>query len=243
MSDDLFLTRPEIKSLSIKLRELRDWVCADLDDTVCRQVAFGERGDRRAETPVVFNVNASEVAHNVLGTLRSWTEHVCVHSTCEWPGEQRAQQFAAWLDRHLIDLAKTEEANTAADELTDAWKQAKKAIDRPVPQEFVGPCQSDTPGVECEGVYCQRGADTKQCGTCDLVIDIPVVKSATEAVMHDHLFTKKDLRQAMMMYLNTTVPRQVVDNWVRRGRLADHAGKYKLDEALSLWSMTHRKAS
>ncbi|QAU07234.1 hypothetical protein HOV03_gp95 [Gordonia phage Asapag] len=234
MTDDLYLARHEIRALSDKLRELHDWVCQDLDDTVCRQVSFGDRSNRRTERPLVFNENASDVAHDVRGTLRSWVEHTCAHSTRQWPGEQQSARYAQWMDRHLIDLAKTEEAPTAYDEITDAWKRAKQAIDRPQDQEFAGPCQSATDGVECEGVYCRKNADLKNCHTCGITIDIPALRSTMEAVMRDRLYTKQELRTALVIYLKKPVPRSTIDGWISKGRLADHAGKYRLDEALTL---------
>lgn len=230
---DLYLSRPEIQQLATRLRELADWICTDLDDTICRLTAFGNRNDRPSnETPLVFNETAAEVAHDVYGTLRTWVEHTVTHSTRPWPGEHRAPTYARWLNTHIIDLAKTEEAETAADEITDTWKRAKKAIDRPEPQQFVGPCQS-TGGLKCEGVYCKRGATTKTCGTCELVIDIPTVQAATQETMQDRLFAKPELREAMLMY-GAPVTRQRLDNWIRRGRLIEHGGRYKLADALAL---------
>ncbi|AMS03310.1 hypothetical protein BJD62_gp67 [Gordonia phage Lucky10] len=242
MTDDHnhYLARHEIRLLSERLRELRDWVCHDLDDTISRQVAFGDKQDgKRTETPVVFNENAAEVAAVLHGTLRAWVEHTCTHSTRVWPGEQRSAHYAGWLDRHLIDLAKTEEAPTAVDELTDAWKQAKRAIDRPQDQEFAGPCQSTTDGVECAGVYCPKNADLKNCQTCGATIDIPALRVTMEEVMRDRLYTKQELRTALVIYLKKPVPRSTIDGWISRGRLADHAGKYRLDEALTLAATRH----
>lgn len=240
MTDDLFLARHEITLMGLRLRELRDWVCADLDDTISRQVAFGDKQDgKRTETPVVFNENAAEVATVLHGTLRAWVEHTCTHSACRWPGEQRSAQYAGWLDRHLMDLAKTEEAPTAVDELTDAWKQAKRAIDRPQDLEFAGPCQSTTDGIECAGVYCRKDAETKDCRTCGATIDIPALRATMEAVMRDRLYTKQELRTALVIYLKQPVPRSTIDGWIARGRLAAHAGKYRLDEALALAAARH----
>ena len=248
MTDDLYLTRAEIQQTATRLHELANWICDDLDATLCRQVAFTDRTNGRVrgkgETPNVYNERASEVAHDLHDVLRTWVEHTCIHNThgLTWPGEQRPKRHAQWLNRHLIDLAKTEEAPQAADEIKDCWQRAKQTIDRPQPQEFVGPCQSTTDGVTCEGVYCHKGADTKKCQPCGITIDIPSVKAATEEVMRDKLFTKQELRIAMVMYTSTPVPRQVIDNWIRRGRITDKGGKYKLADALELWAATRKKA-
>lgn len=235
MSDDLYLERHEIQTLSTRLRELRDWVCEALDLTICRQVAFTDRQQgHRTEPPVVFNEHASDVAHHLHGTLRFWVEHICTHSTRPWPGEHRAKEYASWIDRHLIDLAKTEQATDAATQITDAWKAAKQAIDRPEDKEFAGPCQSDTDGVTCEGIYCRRNADIKHCTTCGLDIDIPALRAAMEEVMRDRLYTKQELRTALVIFLKRPVARSTIDTWIDKGRLLPHGGKYRLDEALRL---------
>lgn len=239
-TQDLYLSRAAIQLLSTRLRELRDWVCESLDDTICREVAFTDRNPgNRTETPLVFNENASEAATILNGTLRAWVEHTVTHSTHQWPGTLRTTEYAHWLDRNLIDLAKTEEAPQADDEITDAWRQAKRAIDRPEPQEFAGPCQSTTPTIRCEGVYCRRGTITKTCSTCGIDIDIPTVKATTEDTMSTRLFTKAELRTALVMVCKRPISRSTIDSWIRRGRLTDRGGKFLLADALSLIPTQH----
>lgn len=242
MTDDLFLQPHEIRALSQDLKKLAQWMCNALDATLSRQVVFND-SPQRSEDPVVFNENASEVAHDLRGTLRTWTEHICTHSTLQWPGELRSKQYAVWIDRYLVDLAKTEEAQTAADEITYVIKRVQRTIDRPEVPRFIGPCQSATDGITCEGVYCHAEQLVSQCLDCGVTIDIPAVRATTEEVMRAHLFDKRELLKAMVMVAKESVPRQMVDNWIRRGRLTDHGGKYKLDEAMALWENRRKRSA
>lgn len=242
MSDDLYLTRTEIQQTATRLHELANWICDDLDSTLCRQVAFTDRTNGRVrgkgETPNVYNERASEVAHDLHDVLRTWVEHTCIHNThgLTWPGEQRPQRHAQWLNRHLIDLAKTEEAPQAADEIKDCWQRAKQTIDRPQPQEFVGPCQSTTDGVTCEGVYCHKGADTKKCQPCGITIDIPSVKAATMEIVRETLGTAAELAAVMPWFHGKPIPRKRITYLAQRGLISTRPGpdgpRYQLGEVV-----------
>ena len=142
-----------------------------------------------------------------------------------------------------MDLAKTEEAQTAADEITYVIKRVQRTIDRPEVPRFIGPCQSATDGITCEGVYCHAEQLVRQCLESGVTIDIPAVRATTEEVMRAHLFDKRELLKAMVMVAKESVPRQMVDNWIRRGRLTDHGGKYKLDEAMALWENRRKRSA
>lgn len=242
VTDDLYLTRPQIQQLSTKLRGLSTWMLHDLDDVICRRTRYNDKqtGSNSFERPVEFHVKASDCAQDVQGVLRAWVWTVTTQRGLTWPGEQRTHLHAAWLDRHLIDLALCEDAGEALDEITDAWKRVNRFIDRPMVPEFIGPCQSDN-DARCEGLYCRRGQDVFDCHTCGVTVDVPAVRAAVEEDMRGRLFTKGELRTALVMYAKQTVSRHMVDGWIRRGRLVDRGGKYSLDQALIL--LAERKSS
>ena len=236
MTHDLYLDKPQIQALSRRLRDLSGWAAEALDDTICRIVAHDRAPSRSGDRPLELNETASDIAGESLGTLRAWAEHICAHSTVAWPGEQRIAGWARFLDRHLVDLAKTEQAGQAVDEISDVHKRIMRIIDRPEAPEFVGPCQAPRDAQNaCAGVYCPRGRDTTHCRTCDLDIDIPTVRAATEEAMRGHRFTKVELRTALLRFTTRPVSRGLIDGWIRRKRLIASAdGKFALNEALEL---------
>lgn len=237
MTRDLYLDKTQIRLLATRLRDIHQWAAEALDDTICRIVAHDRQPSRSGDRPLELDLTASDVAADALGTLRTWADHICTHSTVPWPGEQRIANWARFLDRHLIDLAKTEEAEQAHDEISDVHKRVMRAIDRPEAPEFVGPCQAPREAGEsglCAGVYCPRGRDTIHCRTCDLDIDVPTVREATEEAMRDRLFTKAELRTALVRFTDKPPSRRTIDRWIQKRKLTDHGGKYRLDEALTI---------
>ncbi|MFC7450533.1 hypothetical protein [Rhodococcus daqingensis] len=253
-TDHFYLDRSTRSLLSTRLGEIRDWLVDELDNAITRQTAFGSgqaiRHGQNDDPADVFDLNASDVAHDLLGTLRTWTNHVCTRRHLAWPGDGRAQHFAGWLDRHLIDLALTEQAQTATDQITDVWKRAKAAIDTPGGREFAGPCQSPAqPAVLCSGVYVRRGTDTYTCRACGIDCDIPTMKSALHDDILEYSYTARQLADALTREVGDTVPYERVRNWVRRGKLeaidADDDGteRYSLAAALTLYNATPTKAT
>lgn len=239
MTDELFIDRPTLTQLSGHLDDLAGWLSEALDDTVVRQAALGTGSPRRRrlgdDTPIPFNETAAEIAHEIHGTLRAWVETVCQIRHLPWPGEQRTPGYAAWLNRYRGGLAMCQDAAQAADEISDCHRRAMRAVDRPAPGEFVGPCQSATPGITCPAVYCRQGQREITCRACDAVIDVPTVRAATEEEMRYRLFDRRELRTALTAF-GYRIPRQTIDDWIRRGRLTTRAGRYRLDEALTLAS-------
>lgn len=239
MTDEMFLTRLERQHLSTKLRGLSTWMVRDLDDVICRRTRYNDKQTGPSgERPVEFHVKASDCAQDLQGVLRAWVWAVTSQRGLAWPGEQRSDKHAAWLDRHLIDLALCEDAGEALDEITDAWKRVFRFVDRPVVPEFIGPCQAEG-DAQCDGVYCRRGQDVFDCHTCGVTIDVATVKAATEEALADHLFDKHDLRRALVMRVKEPVPRQLIDGWIKQGRLLERGGKFKLADALVLWAERH----
>ncbi|MDF3309768.1 hypothetical protein P3H15_32640 [Rhodococcus sp. T2V] len=248
-ADHFYLDRSARSLLSTRLQEIRDWIVDELDNAITRQTALGTqettRQARSDDTADVLDLNASDAAHDLHGTLRVWTHHVCTARKLPWPGEGRAQHFARWLDGHVIDLALTEQAPVAVDEITDAWKRAKDAIDPPQGREFAGPCQSpEQPAVSCLGVYVRRGTDAWTCRTCSVTCDI----TAMQADLHDQVleygYTANQLATALSREVGDTVPYERVRNWVRRGKLSpidaddDGTQRFSLNDALTLYNAT-----
>lgn len=237
-ADHFYLSRHEIRALLDRLRDFA-WITTELDTVIVRGTRYTERNDRPSSTtPVPFHLGASDVAWDLRDTLRSWVNAVATQRQLSWPGETRAAGYAQWLDRHVMHLAQLETAPDAADEIRDVHKRAMRVIDRPQDWEFVGPCQSDVPGVECDGVYTPRGADTKNCATCMVCIDVPSVQAANREEMQGRLYTGKELATALTIVTGAQVPFERVRNWIRRGKLrpAIDVGPalYSLDEAQEL---------
>ncbi|ORL00989.1 hypothetical protein A6F56_01170 [Prescottella equi] len=135
MADQLNLDRSQIRLLVDRLDLIVEWVAEELENAITCQVAFTDKTLARVtsdgETPLAFNERASDCAHQLLGTLRAWTNHVATEKGLPWPGDGRAPHFARWLSRHIYDVAGTDQAGDAFTEILDAYDNALHTIDRP----------------------------------------------------------------------------------------------------------------
>lgn len=241
--DHLYLDRASCRTLMAWLRDF-PWIMAELDVVTARESRYGERSERKsADTPVVFNPASSRLAFEIRDVLLSWVVLVCEQRRLPLPHprDRGAVSSARWLREHVMDLAQVEPARDAYEEVRELHRQGFRMVDRPEEQEFVGPCQSDVPGVECDGVYARRGADTKSCAACGVCVDVPAVMAATRDTLADRLFTERELVHALRVVLRRTVPRQTVRSWIVGGKLVSKAGLFELSPAIELAERAHRR--
>lgn len=244
--DGFFLTREQMKALQAELKRIPGLV-TELDNAITRQTAFGDFTDARPqdpdEAPVEFNDHASDIAVELHGAVRNAVLAVCTQQKLPWPGEHRAGPYAVWLREHIIDVTLTETADRLDRDIHAAVKRARAAIDRPAPLEFAGPCQSDLPGVQCDGVYVRPGTDAVKCLGCGVACDVRQMQTQMRAELATVLYRPAELAAAMSIYLGTEVGFERIRNWIRRGKLIPAAGrdedktsKYRLNEAIELWN-------
>lgn len=235
-ADHLYLDRASCRTLMSWLRDFA-WLAPELDNVTTRQTRYTGRAERKgSDTPVVFNPASSELGAEVQQVFMSWVALVCEvrHLPLPHPRTRTTLHTAVWLREHVMDLAQVEPARDAYEEIRELHRKVFRMVDRPEEQEFVGPCQSDVPGVECDGVYTARGADTKNCASCGVCIDVPSVMAVARMELAARLYTERELVHALKVALRRTVPRQTVRSWISSGRLEPRAGRYELSEALEL---------
>lgn len=118
------------------LRDLLAEIPAVLEDlaiTITRQDritagALGSSGDPTQPLPI--NLAASAAADDLRGELLIWVKHTAKHRGLVLP-DSATLELARWLNRHLIDLAQTPEADTAHDRIEKAIRNCKRTYDRP----------------------------------------------------------------------------------------------------------------
>ncbi|WP_433519052.1 hypothetical protein ACQP2T_28145 [Nonomuraea sp. CA-143628] len=149
---------------------------------LARQVRIGDGGGPRGtERPLPFDQRAGEAATLLHTTAAAWVNSLragvtvmdgpvcaggCTHPTCLYitlstdPGPSTAGQ-ARWLLRHLRVMLGRDSAAQAVEQLTEAIRQARHTIDRPLEQVYAGPC--DLCGAD---MYARPGASRVTCPTC-----------------------------------------------------------------------------
>lgn len=123
-------------------------LCDQLDVTLSRQTAVTPHdGGKAAETPLPFNVNASEARTNLHATLVGWVRDI--HDGSEqWPADE-TPLLSRWLFSRLNRIRVHVAADALADEIGYAVSEARRAVDRPKNRSrvFVAPCLE----VSCTG--------------------------------------------------------------------------------------------
>ncbi|ORM14121.1 hypothetical protein A5N77_03380 [Prescottella equi] len=129
------LDRSEISLLVDRLDKIVEWVAAELENAITCQTAFTNKSITRVgkdeEVPLAFNERASDCGHQLLGTLRSWTNYVATEHGLPWPGDGRSPHFARWLSHHAFHLARTDDGARAYRQIIDAYNAAVSVVDRP----------------------------------------------------------------------------------------------------------------
>jgi hypothetical protein len=147
----------------------------ELEVTVTRQARINaeKHGGRSAERPLPWNEHAAIVASDLNTTLNAWAL-----DTSRLGEDERdllvdhhytdTKAVAGWLARNIRTLRQHPEAGQAHDELTNAVREARRAVDRPLERVFAGPCgEPDEDDRECrEDLYAASGKATATCKAC-----------------------------------------------------------------------------
>jgi hypothetical protein len=157
--DQANLCRTHTDQLAADLATVPELV-AELQITLTRQdrVTAEKHGGRSATKPLPWNEHASQRAFELNTTLNAWA--LDTSKLAEDERDPLIEQHhsdtagvARWLGRNLRTLRQHQDAGQAHDEITDAIKEARRAIDRPglSSRFYVGPCPEELDSVPCGG--------------------------------------------------------------------------------------------
>ena len=170
--DDARLCRTHTDDLSRDLASVPDLV-SELEVTRTRQarVTAEKHGGRSAERPLPWNEHASAKAFELNATLNAWA--LDTSKLGEDERDRLAEHHhsdtaavAAWLGRNLATLRQHPEAGQAHDEITNAIREARRAVDRPTDYMPLGRCGNDEefPDTPCAAIV--YGHPESQHATC-----------------------------------------------------------------------------
>lgn len=172
--DRLNLCITHTDDLTAELRAVADLV-AELDITITRQnrSTAARDGARSATTPLPWNEHASATRSNLWSTLNAWALDVSKLGEDERDRLVEVDQHdiagvAQWLVRNMPTLRQHPEAGQAHEELIDAIRQARRAIDRAPDEVAYGKCLNDENLDEpCQSyLYGVPGKDYVNCRLC-----------------------------------------------------------------------------
>jgi hypothetical protein len=172
--DDAYLCKIYTDDLTRELHTVPALV-QELEVTVTRQarITAEKHGGRSAERPLPWNEHAATAASDLSTTINAWALDTSRLGEDERDplAEHRytdTAAVAAWLARNLRTLRQHEEAGQAHDELTNAIREARRAVDRPLDQEVYGQCLAELEDdTTCrEYLYAAPGRATITCRGC-----------------------------------------------------------------------------
>lgn len=232
-------------------RDLGDmtWLAEQLEITITRQDRMGGMGTgivaRSAEKPVAFNAHASAVAGDLRGVLVAWCLLICEERGQATPADTLAAMgvfllgSVEWLRHHPA-------GDEAFDELGDAIRRARSAVDRRPDRVYVGPCDRSgvLTGVTCpEDLYARPGAAEVECKTCGSVWQVTERREWLLEVARDTLATAADLARLLSLY-GEPLRADRIWKWAERGRIVPHGNDgtgrpmYRVGEVADLLAAT-----
>ena len=217
----------------------------DLDLATTRQTRMATRnGGRATETPVMFNKQASAAAAELKNTLAGWARliidetgvgttitlgpacRLCQHTSCR---EIRTRGLpadtlpgiAAWLRPRVGWLRHHEAGAEAHDQILDAVREARQAIDRPADKLYAGPCD------ECgRDLYANLDASYVRCGNAEgheggdeWVWSVEERRRWLLDSAEDVLATTTEISRALTRYARPVTP-EAIRGYKARGQLA-----------------------
>jgi hypothetical protein len=199
----------------------------DLDDTLARQTHLHLTPEEAAEekrapgvlvaNPLPYNPRASKAGGNLKAVLVSWTRLVVEEAGDDWPADSLTavasliRKRVGWLRHHPAGA-------DAYEEITDAVRAARRAVDRRADMLYAGPCDCG------EDLYARLGAEYVQCH--DTAHERPAVWNVADRrewlldSAQEVLLTTTEICQALALYALNTTP-EALRGYKARGRLTE----------------------
>lgn len=207
------------------------WLDEQLDISLTRVkgVDYNRVGGRSSETALPWNDRASRARHELKAELVGWFRLLWVKGE-RIPSDDLVD-VAAWLQSHLNEIAKREDAWVIWDQITRASLFARSVVfAKPEKKIFVGRCEGriEDDGYEivelpCEGeIMAPEGSLDGECDKCGRSYDADEQTRRLLREVQDKLFTLHRVAQ-LFSYLHPNIPtertRSILRYWEESDRI------------------------
>jgi hypothetical protein len=217
-------------------RELGDVaaIVGELQVTISKQARIGgggKGGPARERTPV--NWGAVAVADDLGNTLTTWARDVSGEAQLTRRLNETSPVSVVAsriLLRNVAVIRRHPAVVELVDEITDAIRQARQAVDRPADRIFVGPCMAENPDdeggqVTClEDLYARPQASEVRCKVCGTEHPVAERRSWLLEQARDRLFTVREAAQMMGDVGGIKVTEASIRGYIHRKRILYHTG-------------------
>lgn len=186
----------------------------ELETVLVKQARYAAAEFRRGEQALPFNDVASELGWVLRNTLGTWCRLVAEERGKTLPTDD-APSMAKWLLSHVEWLRHHRAGHEAVEEVLSAVREIRKAVDRPAPRVYAGPC------TECGGgMYAKPDAAVVWCRACGLEHSPTDMWLWMWQESQDKLVTA---REAVILLgrMGYQIPQKTIEKWKQRGRLTD----------------------
>lgn len=211
----------------------------ELTTTLTRQDRVGGQrvGGRSSETPLAYNVGASEMREHLATSLRDWVRVAsddrvltegpscswCSHSTCTYLRRHRLPEptiteMALWLHGQTEWLRHQQWADEALDGLLAVVRDAQRVVDAPTDRVFAGVCGAQVlvedgfdgvPSTCPASLYARLGKAVIRCPACGTEHDVQARRDEMRAALEHMLFTAAEIA-TLATYLGESLGRERV---------------------------------
>ena len=187
----------------------------ELDTVLTKQARYAAAEFRRGEQALPYNDAASELGWVLRNTLGTW---------CRLIGEERGQNMPAdippamarWLLNHTSWLRHHKAGHGAVEEITSAVREIRKAVDRPAPRVYAGPCQ------DCgKDMYAKPDAAMVECRPCGLEYPVADMVAWMQHEARQRLVTARE-SVTLLGRFGFQLSQKTIEKWRQRERLFAH---------------------
>jgi hypothetical protein len=164
----------DARRLAFVLRDVPQLVI-ELDTTITRRARVAHRSGPGGSSEldpvrVPFHEGASNALEQLRASLKGWAENLAEENgyTVSTKGQQHLGYFAVFLSARMSEVRMKGWAPDMYEEVTDAVRRARRAIDAPPDLVFMGRCRQESCGDE---LWCPADATEVRCWSCPAVYE------------------------------------------------------------------------
>lgn len=204
-----------------------------LEGVLAKTARRGSGGGRRTDpSPLPLDPHAYKVRTYVRNQVTTWCRELDLGDP---PPDGRTRTLILWLIARIQRIRGHGASDEIAAEMGYCRTLVWQAVDLAAERTYCGAC--DTCGAD---LYARPGATEVLCRDCEkaglitLPVDVAARREAMRATAEDTLVTMDELLTAVPSLYGVEIRRGTVVSWASRGRLASHAGRYRVGDVLTL---------
>lgn len=222
-----------------------------LEDVALGKTRLGESARRSTEpgSPMLVNLTASQLLQNMCNMLNMWTRRICESRGITEPTLD-PYLTAAWLAQHVSAIACDEAAGEMFTEVQNAVNAIERAINRPIPPKYCGPCPTVNEDQSRCGVelYVKRELAEVQCWKCKLTYNADDLIDLAMLGAGELLYSAREI-QELMASIGEPISPRTWRHWRKEDKLIDRSEalgsepKYWIRDVRRLMAQKPQKAA